>query len=87
MIYTVTTQRFKIRFIDPETHEVSTYAEEVPFNDPSEACGEFQAYAGKRGAEYVTPATFAKKIAALKKLHARRAEWTAATQPQEEPAC
>jgi hypothetical protein len=80
MIYTVTTQRFKIRFIDPDTHEVSTYAEEVQFGDPGEACGEFQAWTGGKG-EYVTPATFAKKVAKLKQLHARRAEWTAATQP------
>lgn len=85
MIYTVTTQRFKIRFIDPITHEVSTYAEEVQFDDPSEACGEFQAWAGDKG-EYVTPATFAKKVAALKKLHARRTEWMAATRPQQEVA-
>lgn len=79
MIYTVTTQRFKIRFIDPDTHEVSTYAKEVQFGDPGEACGEFQAYAGGKG-EYVSPAVFSKKVAALKKLHARRAEWNANTQ-------
>lgn len=72
---------WKVKWIDPVTHEVNTFVKEVKpvtfFDDPAEAGNEFEACVGGESSCYLDRDTFNGKVAAFKRQRKQLEEWKA----------